>query len=1027
MPVYFFTQPDLLQAQLPSQPFGPITGIEQTQYRVCSLHSFSSDAVAYAVTKGDVKIQPIGGDAGTLVNLILKPENIGFVPGLEIRYIIYRGILKSSVIAGTIIAPSSTSDLTAGIWDQQAKMIIATAHSSIPITGDPPSSILGYNLQTLPDTGSIDQLFISNPNIANATIDMGKSVGKFGASSGGGIEILMDGYFSDDSLASVRMLDHIVTAPTFDSSYANKAIREKVISYLDPCAFYGMVGPGTITVRDSTGHNISPSKTDFFNSILYPKFLNNGIIYLDIRNESGASFVYHKSNYGFNLKNFNLQGSVTPTFTYAVNNWPIFSLQTAGLFNSTYSRRPPNDTTPYVSFQFGFDKETYEIRPILYFPYATTNFTVQSRFLNSTNDDGSAAISGGQPIISFSSANDQLFLSGKVFLELNCHVADSSITQNIVISNYISVFYFKQIDSANPGSSSAIFPTVSNFDNLFIFRAVPPNGTIPNGGLVIYKSGVKNFVNYKFSVNQNSNLNEIQDPRYISGVFESYIAFEANRVTVFALIKDVFKYRGDFIEPNVIADGEKNDFSSLFKYIQGLFIKQVQLGKHTIAKGTSLTPFLNFTQVFDPKTSVATPFIFFGASVTTTEFTQLATAISSNSLSDSYYPIFIPLQNITNAEDDDHIFYNSAKFNVRGIQQNGTTLNQLSSPINIDVYSADYLFCSKAAADLEQLDVTVYNGNSFSPLKVTISDELQSTLTNLSLEKQHLFDNLLKLDIFNQYLRKTSASAVVPPNPYLKAQKLIFDVQEAINALADTTPKGRTLVDGTITGTFSIVIRIDPTYLVEGSTTSIIRTIIHELEHASIDYQVALIGGVAASGATLANKLRASHNSNGRILGDYYCAFGDTDGPAPASPNDSVNERSYQHNYMAKYLRTDMNSAAAQYESIVGITRSDVQMNITDIFKSSPDNVVLETITANIVYDALSWQGLDLTREWRRAASVSDASRQLFQVYTLIAIYEIASMIYPVPPAEPTTPYMQANYRPVPNKITPICHVITEP
>ncbi|MDB4922068.1 hypothetical protein [Mucilaginibacter sp.] len=1021
MPLYFFTQPDLLQAQAPGQQFGPIAGQEQTNYRVCSLHSFSNSANAYAITNGEVKVQPIGGDAGTLVNLILKPENIQFLSGFEIKYIIYRGILKSSIIVNSAIAPATNNALTQKIWTQQANLIKATASTSTPITGDPSSDILGYNLQTLPDTGRIDQLFNVNPNMTAANVATGDTIGTFTA-SGGGLEIVMDGYFLDDTLASVRKLDHVITAPNFDNSYTNKSIREQVVNYLDPCAFYGASVTGSVQVMDSTGTQNSPIKTNFFKDVLFPKFLNNGILYIDIRNENYISFVYNKDQYGYNILNFGFNSQTkTPSASYAVNTWPIFSIQTKGLFNSSSHI---GSGTSFVKFQFGFSKETYEKEVVLYFPNA-------QNIINSNNIlaffDSTTKYNGTTPV-TFSSNNDSVFFGGDCYVMLDCYPADGqSITDYYVISTLLSVSYLKKVDNNATGAGNAVFPTISAFDNLFVYRDLPLSGVIPANGLIIYKTGVTNYLTYSFDVNQNGNadIGKIVDHRKLTGIFESYIAFENSRVTLFAMLKAVNNYKGNFIEPNNIPDGEKS-IASIFQFIQSRYKSQVILGKHQIEMNTFTATFLNYSQVLDKKTSVAEAFIVFGLSLTTSEYQQIVSSVSSNNLNEAFYPVFVQLGNITNTQDNNQVYFNQSQVNLRGITGSGNVINQLSSPLNINVYSVDYLFCSSAAANAEPGDVTTYDTNSFLSIDVVISDELQTALTDLGPVKQDVFNQITKLDAFKDYL-KIIAAAAVTKKPVIKAHSLTFSVKALTGALGLTSPDVKGLVNGSITGSFSVTIYLDSTFLVVCSTIALVHTVMHELIHAAIAYQsVQLVGGTLdfvnlKIDKLVAQRLRASKNPHGKAFGDLFCTFGNDDGPNPPLPHDNVNERQADHNYMSLYGRPAISGACKQYEENNQIVRSDLNVLITDVFAPDPTVKVPQVITSQKIYDALAWQGIERTREWRRLAGIDSSSKQLFQLYELISSAESnGTQIVEQPSFYPAINDKEY-YLPVTTPTTPIC------
>src|SRR5882724_8809951 len=108
---FFFTNIDSLGNQADADAFGPVIGSPETKFRVTSMHRpvAGKTATAYAVCHGRVLAQDVGPG---LVNLILQPDEQPPFAFPRIKYFIYRGILKSTVVDIGIVAPAGTSDLT---------------------------------------------------------------------------------------------------------------------------------------------------------------------------------------------------------------------------------------------------------------------------------------------------------------------------------------------------------------------------------------------------------------------------------------------------------------------------------------------------------------------------------------------------------------------------------------------------------------------------------------------------------------------------------------------------------------------------------------------------------------------------------------------------------------------------------------------------------------------------------------------------------------------------------------------------
>jgi hypothetical protein len=113
---FFFTDIDLLQSQPANKAYGPagaVSGIEK--FRVTSLHYSTGSPKAYAVCDGIVCVQQNTSNP-LLVNLILKPNQNPDINFSTIKYIIYKGILKSSLVDGSgNIVVDTTNDLTESI------------------------------------------------------------------------------------------------------------------------------------------------------------------------------------------------------------------------------------------------------------------------------------------------------------------------------------------------------------------------------------------------------------------------------------------------------------------------------------------------------------------------------------------------------------------------------------------------------------------------------------------------------------------------------------------------------------------------------------------------------------------------------------------------------------------------------------------------------------------------------------------------------------------------------------------------
>lgn len=216
---HFFTNADLLAPQLPSQAFGSAGTVNGADlYRTTSLHtadpSKNVDPTAYAVCAGVVCVQEISNtNYPALVNLVLRPREqpaLNFVP---IKYIIYKGILRSSLINGNEVAQASTNQLTQSIWKSQAKKnAAANTHAK------PPAEALGVGFTAaaspqFADDQPIDNFFYqAGAQFQLQPVMGGWRIGQFDRASFG-IEILLEGLGFRREISLARKLENLISVP----------------------------------------------------------------------------------------------------------------------------------------------------------------------------------------------------------------------------------------------------------------------------------------------------------------------------------------------------------------------------------------------------------------------------------------------------------------------------------------------------------------------------------------------------------------------------------------------------------------------------------------------------------------------------------------------------------------------------------------------------------------------------------------------------------------------------------------------
>jgi hypothetical protein len=339
-----FTDFDLLPNQLGTMNFGPVTGSESIQYRTwAAFTSGGSPQKAYAVTNGEVFIQELPANP-TLVNLILKPDVQPNIQYGHVRYFVYRGLMKSSFLDSTgnvIVASPSNSELISRMWAVRNNLNSPTNANTpgvVLVRGD-----LGLDPTfppTTPDSTLIDDTFNL---LVFQRVSQGMYIGDFDTTISYGFEIIVEGNNYQPVLGDVRVLDHIITInyQSGQNKFSNgqaedisiKLMREQILSYIDPAAYFGLLSNNQLVIHNSPGGggNITVNTPSDIYTKIISKFATNGNVYIDLRDELNNSLNYFGTYSDTNptktatIQFKNATSSFTPK-SYTNNGWPILVL-----------------------------------------------------------------------------------------------------------------------------------------------------------------------------------------------------------------------------------------------------------------------------------------------------------------------------------------------------------------------------------------------------------------------------------------------------------------------------------------------------------------------------------------------------------------------------------------------------------------------------------------------------------------------------------------------------------------------------
>jgi hypothetical protein len=342
---FFFTDPSSLNPQVSADAFGPNTAAPSgtDEFRVTSTHTATVNPIAYAACSAVICVQPVQGNP-LRVNIVLQPlAQPGFAAAAHIKYIIYKGILANSLIAGTDAAAAGNNDLTNDIQNTQTKKNNAAG------TGDSaPASALGVDRvggMNFDDAQPIDNLFFNTGvDFQLQTVAAGCSIGQFDK-DGFGIEILMGGLNYDHKLALARAPVNSISVPSLNGGESPAQIfdhwhaKEQVLGFMDPCAFYGSFFGVGVMVR-TNGQSSPKVGNDLYSGPL-STFVNRNTAYLDIRNEHNFSLDYFK-NYGGAIQiSYDPDNAATAPVDYYAGKWPLMALD-ASFFPSGNTTRARN-------------------------------------------------------------------------------------------------------------------------------------------------------------------------------------------------------------------------------------------------------------------------------------------------------------------------------------------------------------------------------------------------------------------------------------------------------------------------------------------------------------------------------------------------------------------------------------------------------------------------------------------------------------------------------------------------------------
>ncbi|WP_299767413.1 hypothetical protein [uncultured Dokdonia sp.] len=357
--------------QVANQSFGPV---DENQFRTTATVSFSGSKDIYALCMGTVFLQPQTGDTSK-INLVLKPFKQP-VNGLNIKYIVYRGLEKSDFITtdGKVAgSETSGSGFVKYIWAQYNKFYNVGNGETAP---EFKASFLGYphtpeELQLQETTHLMDQYFFKIASIDETTseedpmtsydlpiIPRGVHLGK--ATGSIGIDIVLndgDYIIENDTLPFQLNLEYardsfyVIDTATETDAFVKKRLKEVATKFIDVAAFYGLHANGAGKLYVDAVDAPLTTKEEIASRLQNYHTKNNFYLYIQANRQRSYNFYgnyTHSEGNDNTIKIGATEDNLSET-TFGTNGWPIH------IFNQGQDPATENNT---VTFQLTTD--TYD-------------------------------------------------------------------------------------------------------------------------------------------------------------------------------------------------------------------------------------------------------------------------------------------------------------------------------------------------------------------------------------------------------------------------------------------------------------------------------------------------------------------------------------------------------------------------------------------------------------------------------------------------------------------------------------------
>jgi pyrrolidone-carboxylate peptidase/ribosomal protein L31 len=666
---YFIEHANLTQQNV-EDSFGVDASDPTNKFNITSRFQLSNTAKAFACQDGMMIVQQSDVDS-SLVNVIIKPfENIK-VNLNNVKYFIYRGILKSSLIVdnNTLIAEASTNnEFLARIWNEHNSFKI---DFNLPNLPDPNPKIIGYD-NAISAITSIEKVFDNSQAETRALfIKQGEWFGDFTNTHKVGFEIITSDEKASVNLGYLRKEKHLINV-TGLTGLNLRVKREEILSFIDPSAFWGLhydFGVNISTYANSQKTTVKKKQVDLFN-LLVSKFQTKNRVYLDIRSEYGYSYNFYQNYHDGTGKNIKVGNSILTPVAQSYNilghEWPIVAID-----------NPLNTTNDFndIIFQLRIDDNT---KPILFIEYPDLlNSTSRSRFIDDTKLLDGTSTEWSKEV------------------KLKVPNQGSGTSKNNV-AYYMRLYYHRQ--ETNSFSLNTVITKTNSLDCLF--------GSLD----MLYLGNTQHTFQHSISEHPAYSKGEISTLEF-DGVFKQKANFDAHRVVFTSEMLFAHKNTGQFFPDTKLGLGNGIDLEGNFNQMSHLK-RDMYHSNQTIEEEVSTATYepVSILGISNYNGFPSRKENLYILGLMQSELTELKNVTGLSNLHDRY--IVFEDVSPTPPKDKDGKPYKKYKLKVQGLDNNGIT-TIVAPTTDVFVFTdKDFMLCSKAFAENESLaDSTFYKRN----------------------------------------------------------------------------------------------------------------------------------------------------------------------------------------------------------------------------------------------------------------------------------------------------------------------------